>query len=254
MSLKYVKDTALDTLVNIVDAQYQGDPLGTPINKAHVKDNIVTYIKDAGLALQPNRSYMVNPGYSTLGNPFFATVLAAVAQIVTDGSSPSDKAFIDTKHGEYTEDLTLSHNGYVITQGNSALGSVINGTVGISAGIWVFKNIRFLKDITLSGGTAIFLDCSQTAGKTLITGSANVCISNALKWGTINISGNDNNVFINKVADIAGDTGESIVIEVGLTGGVYSVRHCELQGAITEGTALTEDIGNSTGVEPLFSV
>jgi hypothetical protein len=251
-NLVYAATTNLADLVAIIDAEYEGDLNGTNANKQYFLDNIHKYLKDAAIALLPQKHYMVGENYSSLNKPYFSKVSDAYAGVITDGSSSTDKALIEirAKTTSYGEALTLNHDGYVVFRGIQKDTSIISGNIILSTGVHIFENVKFSNNISITGGVAVFINCSKVSGNFLQSGGSTVLIHNCEHWSAISVSGNNNKLFITNVDNILGTDGASLTLAAGMTGGTYVMKNSDCEGTINEGTAFSLKKNVEEGVEP----
>lgn len=239
-----LKDLTTETISELTgitqDASYQGDPNGTPANKAFFEGNVHSYLKDLGLATSPSNTYQVSPAFAGLGNPFFETVSAAHAQVVTDGSSASNKKVIDinAKGDSYSQPLTLNHNGFVLLRGRGR-GTTLSGSLTISAGVYLFENLLITGNITISVGTVVFKNCEITGTVSITSNTASkVIIMDALHVGVITIDGNNKTFLLQNIANMSKDGNDhSVNISAGLTGGIYELRAVFMTGELDDLTS-----------------
>jgi hypothetical protein len=241
--LKDLVDKTVTQLTGITDAGYFGDPAGTDANNAYFEGNLHNYLKALGIAASPSKEYFVSPAFSALTEVnHFSSLALAHAQIVTDGSGSSNKALISlgANASSYSDALTLNHNGYVVIKGKSKNNCVISGNIVISTGTYIFDDVRFEDDITVSGGKAIFLNCSKPSGSFTQSGSAStVVITDCDRWSYIIVTGNDKVIHARNIRDMTANTGISISLAISMTGGTYVFTDSLLQGTIDEKTAAT---------------
>lgn len=241
--VKDLVDKTIAQLTAITDAGYQGDPSGTDANNAYFEGNVHNYLKAVGVALSPSKEYFVSPAFSGLTEVYYLPTLAAAhAQIVTDGSGSSNKALVTlgANASSYSDALTLNHNGYVVVKGKSRNNCVISGNITISTGTYIFDQVRFENDITVSGGKAIFLNCTKPSGAFTQSGSAStVIISECDRWSYVVVTGNDKIIHIRNIKDMTANAGISINLAISMTGGTYIFTDSYLQGTIDEKTAAT---------------
>ena len=253
-----LKNNSINTLANITDAAFEGDPSGTLANDSYFQSNVHNYLKALGIVATPNNTLFVSPGFSDLAPTHFVNPEDAFEQIKTDGSGVNNKKVIllFPTINTYNQNLTLDHNGYVVFESVSREAAVISGDITITTGTYVFKNIYFTGDIEISGATVIFDNCKNIGVDTTINGDSTVQISNCDTWSPIYVKNNDNRLFIEKVNHILKDgSDESIDLEVGMTGGVYLIRDSRAAGTLVEGTAAddkTNFIENDTYTRPSF--
>ncbi len=237
-----LRDDPLSTVVNITDAAYPGDPGGTSANHSYFENNVHNYLAVLGKHALPSRTFEVSPAFSGLGDPFFDTVYAAYQQAT--GTSSSNKLLIKigAKNSSYTEALTLNKSGHITFKGETEYNSVISGAVTITAGVHIFKDVGFNNNITVSGGTAIFIGCTQLNGVFTHSGGATVIISDCKSWGFVGVSGNSNTLFIEDVKAIKVGTGlnllNSINLDSGMTGGAYVFSNVRLEGLLANAGSL----------------
>jgi hypothetical protein len=156
---------------------------------------------------------------------------------------------INHRGASYSENLTFNDDGsYVIIQGTSKYGTVLSGTIVISQGTHIFRNIKFTGSIQVTGGKVVFEDCIQTEAETSITGTATVMITKCDCWGNITISPDLTNVklwcedILNVYAPAAGEA--SIEIPAALTTPEIVLRRVTAQGGVSDtGSHISETTG-----------
>ena len=238
-----LRDNPLSDVVNITDASYPADPAGTSANHSYFENNVHNYLAILGKHALPSRTFEVSQAYAGLGDPFFETVYAAYQQAT--GTSSSNKLLIKikSKGSSYTEALALNQSGHITFKGETEYTSVLSGAITITAGVHIFINVGFNNNITVSGGTAIFINCTQLNGVFTQSGGSTVILSDCRSWGFIGVSGNSNTLFIENMKAIKVGTGgnilNSINLDSGMTGGVYVLSNVRLEGLLSNAGGLT---------------
>ncbi len=236
-TLEDARDKSLADLAAVTDAAYAGDPDGTDIKATHMQNHIAKYIKALAKGIMYSKHYFVHPTYgAALEPPFFANIDAAHTQVKADGSGSSNKAHIDIKAiaDSYTDALELDHNGYIVLKGVSKRNCIISGNPTISTGIYVFDNLKITGNIIVSGGIALFLNCLIT-GTITQSGGSTVMLHNCENAGVITLSGNNNVLWVENVANIEKDgSSKSIILPTGMTGGIYEIRDSYAEGTLDD--------------------
>lgn len=243
-NLKNAIDLPLVDLVAITDAEFEGDPDGTDANAAYFQGNIHNYIKDLAKAVTASNVYWVSDRYTDMEDYHFETIVLAYAQLLTDGSTTSNKKVIAVhpKGSSYAGDLTLTHSNVAYFIGTVPGATIISGNVTISAGTHIFYRLKFTGNISVTGGKAIFIDCDMDTGLLTQSGgsASTVLIRNAGTWGAVVISGNNKTFWMENVGNVLANSGTSIELSSGMTGGQYVIRNSYLAGDLVEDTVATE--------------
>lgn len=246
-ALTDLRDKTATELANITDAGYPGDPLGTNANAAYFIANVHNFLKALGQIALPSRKFKVSPLYTGLGEPFFATIDAAYAAV--SGSSSSNKQLIEIEPNaaSYSEGLSLSASQWVEFVGSGKYSSVISGSIAISNGVSIFRNLPIQADIGVSGGVAIFDNCSQTSGIFTLTGGT-VIITNCATWGFIETVNDGATLFLEGIKNMkkgtGGDVANSIKFNAGITTGTYVFSDLRLEGVINNASAIVIEESN----------
>lgn len=239
----------LSDLVNITDAGYPGDPSGTPANNAYFSANVHPYLQALGRVIQRDREYQVSPDYASLGTPFYENIALAYAAIVSSSSSNKMLINVQTKATSYAEALTCNQNGFVVIRGDNKYSSIISGALSISTGVHIFQNIGIQANIAVTGGVAIFDNCTHTGSKVISqSGGSTMIITGCKTIGFINITGNGNTTVLEQIQNVTTGTGadasNSIKLASGMTGGNYSIRDVKCQGVLSNAGSLTVEISS----------
>jgi len=217
----HLKETPVDDLPQITDAMYEGDPHGTNADKLYFVENVHNYMKHLAMALLPKNTKFVSSAFSdsngSLQDPFFTSIMDAYDQINLEHSADTNKYLIyiyntDTVYEESSFDF--NSDGYVILEGVDKYGTVLSGTMYISKGVHIFRNILITGDINISGGNVIFENCGQTSGDIIISSGTvhfeNCGQTNGDLDSDINISGGtvhfENCEQTKGIKNISGDT------------------------------------------------
>jgi hypothetical protein len=242
-TLEDARDLSLANLAAATDAAFPGDPLGTDIKASYMQNNVSAYIQVLAKAIMYSKHYFVHPTYgAALESPFFANIDAAHTQVKTDGSGSSNKAHVDIKAiaDSYTDALTLNHNGYIVMKGVSKRNCIISGNATISTGIYVFDNLKITGNLVITGGIALFPNCLIT-GTIAQSGGSTLMLHNCENAGVITLSGNNNVLWVENVANIEKDgSSKSIILPAGMTGGTYEIRDSYGEGTLDDADKLAK--------------
>lgn len=257
--LRTAKGLTPTQLAAIVDALYTGDPGATKANLAYFVGNVHNYLSSVIKSILPKRIYEVDEDYASVGAPFFATIPTAYTQLTTDGCSSSNKAgiLLHPKGSSYSEDLTFDQASfYFVVKGEMRDACDISGNIAISNGIVIFEDVRLSGNITVTGGTAVFINCYRNAGSFAQSNGSTVIVSNCENFGKISVTGNNNTLWCEKIGSMEKDSGtsKSVTLASGMTGGTYVFRGINMEGTLDEGTPATEvtDIVQSATARPNY--
>ena len=247
--IKYLKEEQIPIITNITDAMYESDPDGTKANAAYFHENVHIYFKHFAAALLHENTKIVSKAFEidseSIGDPFYTTLAAAYAGLTNPGSSNKAYIYLTNCGTEYNETLLFSRDGYIIIEGSSKFGTVLNGSVTISAGYHIFRNIKFATSIEISGGTVLFENCDQISGTTNISGTAAVIISGSGQWGNITMEDDLTNVklWCENIQNMLQDLSfYSLVVPDGLVNPEIIIRRVAAQGDISDIGAMIKEI------------
>lgn len=246
--MSYLQNAAtesIEDLVNITDAQTEEDPLGTDASSGYFGSNVHPYIKDLAKHALLKKTYFVGPGFVDMGKPHFPTISDALAQIVIDGCSPSDKATIllTGTNSSFTETINFNiSGGYVVIGSICKNNNLIVGNVTVSAGTLIFEGIKHEGNLTITNGNfKAEKGSTQDSGTTSVNGNSKFVLTDCENWGVINVANNGNQVQIENVKFIRKDNlDRSIILTASITGGKYYFKRLELQGSLYEGVAANQ--------------
>jgi hypothetical protein len=255
--IKYLKETQIEDITNITDAMYESDPNGTKANAAYFYDNVHIYFKHFAAALLTENTKIVSKAFElnseTIGDPYYTTVAAAYAGLSNPGASNKAYIYLTNCGTEYNETLSFGTDGYTVIDGSSKFGTALNGSISISEGSHIFRNIKFKTSIEISGGTVLFENCDQSAGTTNISGTSTVIISGSGQWGNITMENDLTNVnlWCENIQNMLKDTNNhSISVPNDLISPQIVIRRVAAQGDLNDPGALVKEI---SGFEPFIT-
>lgn len=263
--IKKLKNDSIEDITEITDAEYENDPDGTKANAAYFEDHVHIYMKHLAMALQPEKAKIVSNLYEVgdekLGDPFYTDIDTCYTQVKADTSGISNKAsiYICNRATEYGVAQNFDANGYIVFEGDNKHGTVLNvapplESIKISNGVHIFRNIKFKSSIEIWSGTAVFENCDQTEGSTMINGTSTVIISQSGQWGNISVLNGLSNVKLwcedinNMLKTAVGN--HSIEIPAELTAPEIVIRRVAAQGDCSDPQDLIREI---SGFEPFIT-